>query len=253
MIRKLKNIVRKIYDNGRRLELIEKNQEELTKLQLENYWANIFNSAVKGSTWFNNVPLNVGRWAAGYPLFYVLYRILNEIKPETILELGMGESTKMIQGYKQLHNPQALCVTVEHDKDWIEIKKRNGLSPEAISVINSELEKISVNGKETLQYKELTDQLKNYSGKFKLILIDGPFGSDNFSRHNIIELVKKDCLDRDFIIIMDDYNRQGEKETIEEVKNILKKRGTEFVETSYKGDKEFYILTVPENKYLMSL
>lgn len=253
MIGKLKNIVRKIYDNGRRLELIEKNQEELTKLQLENYWANIFNSATVGSKWYKEVSVNVGRWAPGYVLFYVLYRILNEIKPMNILELGMGETTKMIQKYKEALNPEAFCVTVEHDKDWIDLKKKNGLSLDLIKVINPILGDVTIKGKKTTCYKGLPEYLEPLSKKFNLILIDGPFGSDNFSRFNIIELIEQNYLDEDFIIIMDDYNREGEKQTIEVVTSILIEKEFDFISTSYQGDKEFFILTSRENKYLMSL
>jgi hypothetical protein len=208
---------------------------------------------MKGNAWCNNVPLNVGRWAAGYPLLYVLYRILNEVKPETILEMGMGESTRMIQSYKQLYNPQALCVTVEHDKNWIETKKQNGLSLEAISVVNAELEKIIVNGKETLQYKDLPGQLDSYKKKFELILIDGPFGSESRSRYNIVELIRRDYLSRDFIIIMDDYNRKGEQETIEVLRTLFVEKKINYFEGVYSGIKDSIILVSGNYKFLTSL
>ena len=235
------------------MEIIERNQAELLKLQQENYWANIFNTATRGSTWFKDDNINIGRWAPGYVLFYVLYRILDETKPKNILELGMGETTRMIQKYKKVLNPEANCITVEHDKKWIELKKNSWLSSDLINVVNAELGEVVVNGKNTRQYLNLPGHLASFSKRFNLIVIDGPFGSENYSRYNIIELIKEGFLDDDFIIIMDDYNREGEKETIGELKKALTEKGIGFDGVSYSGDKEFYIIVSPGKKYLLSL
>ena len=41
-----------------------------------------------------------GRWAAvGFPYLYVMYRVLNEVRPEMLLEIGTGQTTKMIWIY----------------------------------------------------------------------------------------------------------------------------------------------------------
>lgn len=253
MFRKIKSVLTEIRQMRQVMEQLKVKQEESDRLANELYWAHIFESAIKGSVWFNNVPLNVGRWAAGYPLFYILFRILNEVKPDTVLEFGMGESTRMIQSYKHQHNPKALCVTVEHDKKWIEIKKQNGLSEDYISVISPELETITINEKETLQYKELSNLLSGYGKQFKLILIDGPFGSSNYSRHNIVELIENGLLSDSFIILMDDYERSGEKETVEDVRKLLNKEGISFCEGFYSGKKDLLIIVSEDYKFLTSL
>ena len=36
-----------------------------------------------------NLSFSPGRGAIGYPVMYVLYRVLNEFKPTSILELGI--------------------------------------------------------------------------------------------------------------------------------------------------------------------
>lgn len=253
MRNKIRDVVRKVYDNGRRLENLERCYAELDKLQRENYWANIFNTTITGTSWLKDVSFNVGRWAPSYVLFYVLYRILNEVKPMNILELGMGETTKMIQKYKEALNPNAFCVTVEHDKEWIELKRDNGISLDLINVVNAELGEISVNGRNTKQYINLPERLSSFSKKFNLFLIDGPFGSENYSRYNIVELIMNNFLENEFIIIMDDYNRKGEKDTIDEMKKLLTGKGIDFGEAAYRGDKEFYILVSPKYRYLLSL
>ena len=62
----------------------------------ENEWAAIFNNTIHDSTWLKDRSFSPGRWAVGYQFLYVMYRILNEIKPERILELGLGQSTRML-------------------------------------------------------------------------------------------------------------------------------------------------------------
>ncbi len=153
MLEKIKNLALAITANKNKLLVIEKQNLLLESLIRENNWANIFNSAIGGSIWFKNIPLNVGRWAANYSLFYVLYRILNEIKPQNILELGLGETTKMIQAYKEFHNKEASCTAVEQDKEWIKLRLNNGFSKGLINIIKADVEKLNIKGYETLAYK----------------------------------------------------------------------------------------------------
>ena len=121
MIKKIKNLLSTIKQNNSKLLIIEQQNLLIENFVRENNWGNIFNTAISGSNWFKNVPLNVGRWAANYSLLYILYRTLNEIKPQNILELGLGETTKMIQAYKQFHNKEACCTTIEQNEEWIEM------------------------------------------------------------------------------------------------------------------------------------
>ena len=253
MIKKIRNLVRTIAENKSKLLIIEQKNLSIEKLLRENNWGNIFNTAISGSPWFKNLPLNVGRWAANYSLLYILYRTLNEIKPQNILELGLGETTKMIQAYKRLHNKESHCTTIEQSSEWIEIKIKDGLSKEFIDIIKADVEKINIKGFETLAFINLPELLISKNRKFNLILIDGPWGSNNYSRYNIIELVNKGFLDDDFIIIVDDFERKGEQETFEDLKDALVKNNYGFVIGYYAGSKTQVIITTAKFEYLTSL
>lgn len=252
MLTKIRKLARKINDTNRRSIQMEKCLEEINLLAKENYWANVFNTATKESVWMQGLQLNVGRWAAGFSLFYVLFRIFDEIQPQNILEMGMGESTKMIEHYKQKHNPNAVCFTVEHDKEWIKLKQDHGIS-NLVSIIQPELENIEINNKKTLQYKNLPALLLPLNRKFDLILIDGPFGQTNYSRFNIIEIVKNNLLATEFIVIMDDYNRRGEQETISELKSEFARKNIKYWEGIYTGDKSFVVLVSENYRFMSSL
>lgn len=253
MYNKIRRIIHKIHDSNRRIITLEENQKELLKLDRENYWANVFQSSVAGSSWFKEIPLNVGRWAGNYSLFYVLYRILNEIKPQNILELGLGETTKMIQAYKKDNNSNANCITVEQNKDWIDIRIKNDISIDLINLLHIPVHTINIDGKQTSAYKGLVDALKPFDQKFNLILIDGPNGSLNFSRYNIIELVTEGFLASDFIIIVDDYERNGERQTIEKLLELLQQKNIKFEVGDYVGEKHQRLIVSPNFHYLISL
>ena len=90
----------------------------------EIMWACIFNNAIDTETWLKNKSFYPGRWAIGYPVLYVLYRILNEVKPKSILELGLGQSTKMITQYAAAYEDVKHYV-VEHDDEWIHFFERD--------------------------------------------------------------------------------------------------------------------------------
>ena len=65
----------------------------------EAVWAQIFNNTISESLWLKDKTFSPGRWAVGYPYLYVMYRVLNETRPKRILELGLGQSTRMIAQY----------------------------------------------------------------------------------------------------------------------------------------------------------
>src|SRR5690554_7298280 len=88
----------KIFDKlrfGLRIPQILEGLDKNNKILQELNWSNVFNNTISDSEWFKNKSISPGRSAVGYPLLYVLYRILNDVKPLNILEFGLGQSTKI--------------------------------------------------------------------------------------------------------------------------------------------------------------
>ena len=96
-----------------------------------------------------------------------------------------------------------------------------------------EIEKIKIQGQEVFQYQALLASLPKQ--KYDLIIIDGPWGSEHYSRYQIIDLLEEDLIASQFIIIMDDYERSGEKQTIAKLKESFNKKGIQYEETIYSG------------------
>lgn len=219
------------------------------KINNEILWSQIFNSSISDSVWLLKKSFNPGRWALGYPALYITYRILDNIKPKSILEFGLGESTKLTYQYTRFEKDTYLCV-IEQDKNWLDffsktfsdIHKYVTLCPIIQEQINGELSNV---------YQNLIPSIN--TKKYDFILIDGPFGSKHFSRFQIIDIITNNLLAEDFVILLDDYDRVGEQETIASVKQLLVQKNISFIEGTYIGLKSTIIICSDTYKFLVSL
>lgn len=190
-----------------------------SRMQDELYWAQIYNNTVSGSTWLKDNSFCLGRWAVGYPFLYALYRVLNEWKPKRILELGLGQTTKMIGQYAA-NNQEIEHIIIEQDKDWIEFFTKGVFSlPQNSNIIQHDYEFIPYKSQKDVRvFSDFANQINNKS--FDLICIDAPIGSKVYSRIDILKLLPA-CLPNSFVLMMDDYNRIGEQNTIKDIKSCL--------------------------------
>ena len=93
-------------------------QEDLLLQGKELEWANHFHDSIRGIEKIEKLNLNIGRWAGGYAFFYILNRILNEYQPKTILEFGLGESSKFISTYLDFLLKDSTHTILEHSVAW---------------------------------------------------------------------------------------------------------------------------------------
>ncbi len=214
----------------------------------ELVWAQVFNSSITGSSWLKNASFSPGRWAVGYPGLYILYRIYNDVKPASILEFGLGESSKLLLQYHKSHISE--ITIVDHNQEWVDYFSQAYDNVNDVVTLLPTTYK-TIQGSKTLTYNNLEKIL--HPKCYNLIVIDGPYGSNTFSRSQIIDLVTNDCLAEDFIIVMDDYNRPGEVQTMNEVQILLKQKGYTFKTGIYSGQKDTFILCSPKYQYLCEL
>ena len=178
-------------------------------------------------------------------------RILNEIEPHSVLDLGLGISSTLVSAYFDYKKySDSKHIIVEHDNDWIDFyKKKNYLSDYSNIVLQKCIEKTKDNIKYNA-YEDLKSIVKN--DKYTIISIDAPIGSKHYSRRDILDLLPN-VLEKSFVILMDDYEREGEKETVEEIRHVLNNHNIEFVENVYSGMKDTCIITSKSYKFLCSL
>lgn len=238
----------------KRIKALIKDNKKVNKQILlqtkEIEWAHIFHDSIKGKPWLENTALNVGRWAGNYAFFYVLHRVLKDCAPKNILEFGLGESSKLVTAYMANELIEANHLIIEQDKDWLDFFiSRNKLSIKTEVQICA-LEKKIIHDFEVSCYHNLEELVKN---KFDLYIIDGPFGSKRFSRYDIVYLANRFSKTDEFIIIMDDYQRKGEQDTVDELQAIFKEKDIEIHLRTYKGNKTVCVLVTKQYRFLASL
>ena len=209
----------------------------------EIIWAEIFNSTISNSEWFRT-GISPGRWAVGYPYFYVMYRVLNEIQPESILEIGIGQTTRMIADYLEW-NDKAKHIAIEQDSDWIEFVKASlKLRDSKLIVMPTILKEVELDKKRAyvthydgFREKVFSALSENGKSKLEFICIDGPttlsgqtYGAS--SRRDILEIIPGYLAD-DFVIMLDDINVRANRKLVKDIMGKLKCKAGEIYAGEY--------------------
>ena len=246
MIEKLKTYFKKLDANQQKI-LHELHLANLQSKELE--WAHIYHDSIRGKKWLEELPIHVGRWAGNYSFFYVLHRILSDYQPNKILELGLGESTKVVSAYLENELHTSTHTVIEHNEEWVHaFHKKFKLSPKS-NIEVCPLQTKIINQHEVIGYEGFDTKTTD---DFDLYLIDGPFGSERFSRYDIISMVEKFEPDKEFIILFDDTNRPGEEETCQKIMSILKEKNIAHHSFKYEGNKASTVIASNAYQYAIS-
>ena len=162
--------------------------------------------------------------------------------------MGLGQSTKIINEYAK-HFKGIEHNIVEHDSNWIEFfKKSTDMSKMSnFHLLNNYKKKYK--GTELNAYKDFE---KEFKGKrFDFICIDGPVGwGQEYSRMDILDILPA-CLNKQFVILLDDCERIGEQRTIELLENKLRDNNIKFYSGyQYKGKTDTYICVSEDLEFL---
>ena len=218
----------------------------------ELLWADIFNDVSSDSVWLKNKSFSAGRWAVGYQYLYAVYRILNEVKPDSILELGLGQSTRLISQYAA-YNSEAQHTVVEHNPNWIQFFQQDFQLAENSQIVQLEREYKSF--REDSHVLAFANFKETFAGqKFDFISIDAPLGGEAivYARIDILELLP-DCLEESFIIVVDDFNRQGEKNTVKVLEETLIEHHIAYKKGVYSGQKDCLIICSEDLEFVCSM
>ena len=217
----------------------------------EVVWGAVFHDTVTGSEWFTDRRLSPGRWAVGYPFLYVLYRVLDEVQPSSVLELGLGHSTKVVAQYAK-HNSRARHVVVEHDAGWIETFAANYvLSTETCLIELPLAQASSPSGSVVQRYDGFASAVG--ADVYDLIIIDGPFGYDqDLARIDILDVLPG-SLGRRFVIMLDDAHRPGEQAAIELIVRALDRANITHMARTYRGQKDVWVAVSTDLAFLTTL
>lgn len=218
----------------------------------EAVWGLVFHDSIKDSSWLTEQQFFPGRWAVGYQYLYALYRVLGAVRPKSILELGLGQSSRMITQYVESVG-DALHRVTEHDPEWIEFFRRDNVISDKTEIVLLDICREPYEDDErVVMYKEFREKLGDR--KYDFISVDAPFGYEaiKYARVDILSLIP-DCLADSWTIMVDDANRAGEKHMIELLKEKLNLCGIEFTSGWYCGQKDTFIIASMDRKFVCSL
>lgn len=234
-------------------QLIKENKERQNKIIAQNeelLWSAVFHDSIRGKKGIEDLSLNIGRWAGNYSFFYVLNRVLIDYQPTRILEFGLGESSKFVSTYLDNYLLNSEHLIIEQDANWKAIfENKFALSSRSsikvLPLIKKKYKEYDFNGYENIE--------STITSTFDLYIIDGPFGSLNYSRFDVFTLAEKLSNKDEFVILIDDFDRSGEKQTVDELLKMFKKKKTNVFTASYSGLKSVTVIVTERYKYLTSL
>lgn len=204
----------------------------------EILWANVFRDSILSVEWVQNKSFSPSGAAANYSFLYILFRVLSECAPLSILEFGIGQTTKLTSQYVTYENKKSSLFLVEHDDVWINLFKKNIPENKNITICHFDIEQRKFEGFDVLAYKGLETKLKDI--RFNVIISDG-MSSKRYSRSYVVGLVEKNLQDS-FVMIFDDCDRVGETETAQMVMNKLSFLGVDYGMTAYEGSKKQIVI-----------
>lgn len=228
--------------------------DEMLRIAKELLWRDIFVDTVKGYTWYHAQSLSLGRWAIGYNYAYVLARVLDEFRPTNILECGLGQSSKIITEYVSA-NTDVNCDIVEQDQNWVEFFKRNYRPNNRTNIYVKNIVEIDFPVEEgyhvkAYMYEEFTQIVEEKS--YALISIDGPWGSNPYSRVDVIGHIPE-ILQEEFVIMVDDFERVGERNMVGILKKKLDENQIKYYEGKYVGMKDVCVIVSEKWKFLTTM
>ena len=237
---------------GSAVEKVRLQSVEGMQYASEAVWAETFNNTISGSRWLKNTAFSPGRWAVGYPALYAMYRVLNETRPRRILELGLGQSTRMIAQYAAAHEGVE-HVVVEHDPGWIAFFQNDFAMSGRSRIVQMDREMVSYKDAETVRV--FMGFREAFAGqKFDFIFIDAPLGGDmkQYARIDVLGLLP-DCLTEDFVIMIDDAERSGETRSIMEMRKRLDEAGILYKYGRYSGRKDAVMICAEHKGFLTTM
>lgn len=255
----MEQMARQLEDSCKKIDALSRDQAigriqraEASRNAAEGVWADVFHDTIRGSQWLTNTTFSPGRWAVGYPYLYAMYRVLNEFHPKRILELGLGQSTRMIAQYTASH-VGVEHIVVEHDPEWIHFFSQDFSLPASTRIL--QLEREMVPYEEAQQVRVFRGFREALEGKqFDFISIDAPLGGDmkEYARIDVLRMMPG-CLSRDFIVMVDDAQRPGEQHTVAAMEKCLQEHGIAYQRGGYNGKKDTVLLCSQSVGFLSSM
>lgn len=203
---------------ARLVDLAQRLSRRLDTGALEQVHQRSYLELARRTPWLNDVPLaSTGGGTASFSLLFVLLSILRDAGIAAVLELGVGHSTRLFAQWALAAHGTVL--SVEHDRLWLE---RVAVGSPGITATHAPLTATVVAGRHIRWYDTPRPQ-----ARFDLLLVDGPPSWSRprrFDRLGILEWLPEVLAD-EFILVVDDASRPGERLLVRQLERCLERAG----------------------------
>lgn len=182
-----------------------------------------------------DLPLYPLRSAATYSYLYLLLRAAQELPDLRILELGAGQSTRLLDCLRERCG--LALTTLEHDEGW----QQRVQSQVDSQVLIAPLRQRSLRGHVCDGYDP---GVLSEGSRFNVLLVDGPRSSRTRSRWGCLEFVEN-WLQDEFLIIFDDAERRGELQTIAATLQLLDEKGVRYRSNLVRSVNSQFLIATP--------
>jgi len=217
---------------------------------LEILWSQIYRDTIRDREWLEKLSVSPGRAAANYSFLFLIVRILSDFKPKSILEIGLGQSSKVVSAFLFNELANSRHVVVEGSQDWIDyfVKANPDLGRSEIVFLPHETKQEGRH--QYVGYQGIENLSRN---KYDLYLVDGPTGGGALSRFDLMVLLQERSKEDDFVIVVDNYERKGERRMVELVLKDLRRRGFKISTAVYSGSNDQFVIATTKFQYATSL
>lgn len=188
-----------------------------------------------GRLGIDELPLYPLRSAATYSYLYLLLRAVQELPDLRILELGAGQSTRLLDRLKDRFGLE--LTTLEHDSGWQQrVQSQVDTQVLIAPLMNRTLRGHACDGYDPSVLTE--------GSRFNVLLVDGPRSSRTRSRWGCLEFMEN-WLEDEFLIIFDDAERRGELQTIAAALQLLDQRGVRYRSNLVRSVNSQFLIATP--------
>lgn len=178
--------------------------------------------------------------AAGPLLMYLLIRFLTEFPLQRILELGAGQSTRVLDAWSKASGGS--LVSFEHDASWAESVRAMLTSPRAKLLCLPLVESMSPYGPLNWYASPPNGELPENG--FDLVIVDGPVGAHSLSRAGIVERIP-DWMRPDWLLLWDDLDRPSDLQSFALLIQRLRHLGVAHDHLLLDGDRTIGLIATP--------
>ena len=197
---------------------VQRYNRRLNTAYLENMYQISYLDLARRTSWLTDVPLSSpSGGTASFSLLYIMLSILSEKAVSRPMEIGVGQSTRLLVQYARAFAKQ--LTLLDDDEFWL---RQFTADDEGITALHAQLVPTVV-GTRTIDWYDCDQP----SEKFDFLLIDGPMAFARGMRYNRLGILKwlPDIMEPEFVMIVDDSTRPAEQLLIKHNLSALETHG----------------------------